>query len=114
MMKFHCSMCFNAGRDSYNTHFLRESRDPNSKITCPFLLAIECRYCGKYGHTKNYCPVFKFKNYSSADKCKLVDNDGYKTVLPKLTKTKEAIHQIKPANKSIKLSGSHFAFAPHT
>ena len=56
-----CSMCYKAGRAGFNTHFVRESADPKSKVTCPFLLALECRYCKNAGHTKNYCPVLKAK-----------------------------------------------------
>jgi len=54
-------MCFNAKRPGWDTHFVRESPDPKSKVTCPFLLALECRYCKGAGHTKNYCPVLKAK-----------------------------------------------------
>ena len=56
-----CSMCSKAGRVGFDTHFVRASREPYAAITCPFLLAIECRYCKKSGHTKNYCPMLNEK-----------------------------------------------------
>lgn len=52
-----CKFCKDAGKTEveYTSHFLRESKDPNSRITCPTLLAIECRYCFKRGHTVSKC-----------------------------------------------------------
>jgi hypothetical protein len=60
MQKF-CKVCQDAGKSEseYRSHFTRETRDPNSKVTCPTLLALECRYCYKNGHTVKYCPVLK-------------------------------------------------------
>jgi hypothetical protein len=43
----------------YRSHYTRETRDPNSRILCPTLLAMECRYCFKKGHTVKYCPTIK-------------------------------------------------------
>jgi hypothetical protein len=39
-------------------HWLRESPDPASPITCPILRWTECTYCSEYGHTKKYCKYF--------------------------------------------------------
>lgn len=52
-----CKFCKDAGKseEEYTSHFLRVSRDPNSRITCPTLLAIECRFCFKRGHTVSKC-----------------------------------------------------------
>ena len=60
MQKF-CKVCQDAGKSEseYRSHFTRETRDPNSKVTCLTLLALECRYCYKNGHTVKYCPVLK-------------------------------------------------------
>lgn len=60
----YCKVCQDAGKPEaiYRSHFTRETRDPNSKITCPTLLALECRYCYKAGHTVKYCKVLKDKN----------------------------------------------------
>ena len=53
----HCAFCFNAGEpeSAYTSHFLRESKDPHSKVTCPLLLNNECPSCGKKGHTRKEC-----------------------------------------------------------
>ena len=57
----YCKVCQDAGKSEaeYRSHFTRESRDPNSKVICPTLLALECRYCFKNGHTVKYCDVLK-------------------------------------------------------
>lgn len=60
-----CKFCKDAGKseEEYTNHFLRESKDPNSRITCPTLLAIECRFCFKKGHTVSKCEkLAKYKN----------------------------------------------------
>ena len=59
----YCKVCHDAGKSEteYRSHFIRETRDPNSKVICPTLLALECRYCYKNGHTVKYCPVLKDK-----------------------------------------------------
>jgi hypothetical protein len=60
-----CKFCKDAGKSEqeYTSHFLRESKDPNSRITCPTLLTIECRFCFKKGHTVSKCEkLAKHKN----------------------------------------------------
>lgn len=57
----YCKVCHDAGKTEaeYRSHFTRESPDPKAKVTCPTLLAQECRYCSKNGHTVKYCPTLK-------------------------------------------------------
>jgi hypothetical protein len=56
-----CKICFDTGKAEslYSSHFVRETRDPNSRIVCPTLLALECRYCFASGHTVSKCPKLK-------------------------------------------------------
>jgi len=56
-----CKVCFDAGKTDTN-HFVRSSPDPKSNVTCPTLLALECRYCAQVGHTVKYCSVLKKNN----------------------------------------------------
>lgn len=58
-----CKVCQDAGKTEaeYRSHFPRETNEQNSKVICPTLLAQECRYCYKNGHTVKYCPVLKEK-----------------------------------------------------
>ncbi len=60
----YCKVCHDAGKSEseYRSHFIRDSRDPNSIVVCPTLLALECRYCYKNGHTVKYCPSIKDKD----------------------------------------------------
>jgi hypothetical protein len=55
----YCAHCANIGKPEsvYRSHYVRESSDTNSKIVCPELLATECPYCYKTGHTKSRCPI---------------------------------------------------------
>jgi len=59
--KMYCKVCQDAGKpeSEFRSHFTRESKDPNAKVCCPTLLALECRYCFKQGHTVKYCKVLK-------------------------------------------------------
>jgi len=56
-----CKVCADAGK-SDTAHFPRKTPDPNSEVVCPTLLALECRYCFKNGHTVKYCVVLKERN----------------------------------------------------
>jgi hypothetical protein len=59
-----CKVCQDAGKpeSEYRSHFIRETRDPNSRVVCPTLLATECRYCFKKGHTIKFCNAIKQNN----------------------------------------------------
>lgn len=58
-----CKVCQDAGKSEaeYTSHYTRELPDPKSKVVCPTLLALECRYCYKAGHTVKYCSILKEK-----------------------------------------------------
>ena len=62
--KKYCKVCHDAGKSEavYTSHFIRESVDPNSKVLCPTLLALECRFCFCKGHTVKYCSTLKRRN----------------------------------------------------
>jgi hypothetical protein len=49
-----CAHCRNLGLPF--DHWLRASIDPDSPVTCPVLLATECRNCRQLGHTASRCP----------------------------------------------------------
>jgi len=56
-----CKVCQDAGKSEkeYTSHYVRSLPDRNGKtiVTCPTLLAIECKYCFEQGHTTKFCPV---------------------------------------------------------
>ena len=73
----HCTMCFNAKREDFNTHSIRDS---TGKVTCPYLLSIICRYCKTSGHTVSYCPVLKAKDKTFVKKLPYKTSDGFISV----------------------------------
>lgn len=50
-----CNFCLGAGINGPHDHFLRASKMPNAKITCPTLLNATCTYCNCSGHTASHC-----------------------------------------------------------
>ena len=56
-----CTICVNAGMppEVYTTHFVRETRDISSKVTCPILKNNICSKCGMKGHFAGSCKVVK-------------------------------------------------------
>lgn len=56
--KSFCKVCQDAGKPEsiYTSHNVRQTQDKNSPVTCPTLLAQECRVCFKRGHSSKYCP----------------------------------------------------------
>ena len=87
-IKKFCKVCQDAGKSEteYRSHFTRETVDPNSTVVCPTLLAQECRYCYKKGHTVKYCKVLKEK-------------EREKEKEPRILKKNVNKEQKKPANQ---------------
>ena len=79
-----CTVCIDAGRPDANTHFVRDR--PGGKVVCPYLLSLECGYCGEVGHTPSHCPILK-RNSQEARQHRLheeriqrkprIDGDGF-------------------------------------
>ena len=73
----YCSFCKNIGIPGPHSHIIRDLNSKEKEITCPRLLANECTYCHKFGHTKNHCPILTCKlkigasSYGSNKKRKL-------------------------------------------
>ena len=59
----HCKVCEDAGKSprEFHGHWVRESKEPNARVTCPTLLSQNCNYCKKRGHTIKYCLRLKKK-----------------------------------------------------
>lgn len=61
-----CKVCFDAGKPEtvYTNHTVKTMNVRTGKMetTCVTLLALECRYCFKAGHTVKFCPVLKESN----------------------------------------------------
>jgi hypothetical protein len=73
-----CKVCFDTGKPEqvYTSHYVRESRDINSRVVCPTLLSMNCRFCGCRGHTVSKCrkiinaPLKKNSDLNVVDKVK--------------------------------------------
>jgi hypothetical protein len=61
--KPYCKVCHDAGKAEsvYTSHCVKTYNINTGKTdtTCPTLLALECRYCYKSGHTVKFCPVLE-------------------------------------------------------
>lgn len=62
--KYFCKVCQDAGKPEsiYTSHNVRQTQDKTAPVTCPTLLAQECRYCHKQGHSIKYCAIIKEQN----------------------------------------------------
>ena len=65
-----CKVCQDAGKSlaEYTSHNVRETQSPSSRVTCPTLLAQECRFCFNKGHSLKYCPQIKNKEAGAASR----------------------------------------------
>ena len=59
-----CKICFDFNRPEaeYTSHWVKDKAGPDGKVTCPYLLNMECRYCHEKGHLISNCPIIKQKN----------------------------------------------------
>ena len=57
----HCTICAKAGlpEEVYRSHYVRETRDISSRVTCPLLKNNICSKCGLKGHFVGSCKVVK-------------------------------------------------------
>lgn len=88
VVKPFCKVCHDAGKpeNEYTSHFVRSDTGPNSKVICPTLLAQECRYCCKNGHTVKFCPLLTDQKKTDA---KIVKKDAFLEAQDKKPVTKK-------------------------
>ena len=89
-----CKVCFDAGKAD-TAHFIRKTPDPKSQVTCPTLLALECRYCLQHGHTVKYCTVLKQQDKADSKHRRVIGNQNLNLNL----NLKQNPAQIKNTNK---------------
>lgn len=80
-----CKVCADAGKTD-TAHFVRLNANPDSPVTCPTLLALECRYCYKSGHTVKYCSILKKNNKENERAMRRTLTTLTPPVVPKPTK----------------------------
>lgn len=56
-----CCVCKSVGKseEEVTSHFVKDKPGPDGVVVCPTLLAQECGYCHKKGHTPKYCSRLK-------------------------------------------------------
>ena len=104
-MPMFCKVCLDAGKaeSEYTSHFIRETRDPNSKVVCPTLLALECRFCFGQGHTVKYCTVL-IKKEKEKNRSQKSSEYNSTTNLTNVNLTNKKVGK-KPANAFACLDG---------
>ncbi len=92
IVKPFCKVCFAAGKpeSEYTSHFVRSSTGSDSKVICPTLLNLNCRYCGEGGHTVKFCKVLEAKK--APEKPKRVEEVKH------VTEKKAPLNEKKAAN----------------
>jgi len=82
----HCPICEKAGMspEIVASHYVRETRDSSSRVTCPIILSNTCSKCGKKGHFATTCrviaptpkqPVVKKETISTSNRFCFSDSD---------------------------------------
>jgi hypothetical protein len=78
----YCAHCKNMGLSSYNTHYLRETANPKSRVVCPVLLNTSCTFCRDKGHTKSKCPSLQSVASVPVKKVKTIEVKSMKPIAP--------------------------------
>lgn len=95
-----CRFCYDNKIAGPHNHFLRESKDPQSKVTCPLLLNTNCLKCSKKGHTAKYCKL-NVMQYEKKEKDSIeYDEDGFAIVKAKKKIEKKETSEYFANNKN--------------
>ena len=88
--KPYCKVCHDAGKSEeiYTSHYVRSDPGPNGKVVCPTLLANQCKYCCKQGHTASHCKEINKNNKEAA---KMEAKKNYRSNQENKEETKKTI-----------------------
>lgn len=104
-----CKMCFDAKREDYNTHFLKDFSGPKPVVLCPYLLALKCNYCKEQGHTVSYCEVLKKNEALRATESKSSQNGKFLIIRTSSEKKQTTAVAQKPTSSVSHSMSNHFA-----
>ena len=108
-----CKICYDAKRPGYDTHFIRSSPGPDGVVVCPYLLSLNCVFCGQSGHTISYCTLKSQENSIKSRETKSPTNikksvcyiEGFEyspiTIETKIYKQKAYIEGLEPSPNTI-------------
>ena len=108
-----CKICYDAKRPGYDTHFIRSSPGPDGVVVCPYLLSLNCVFCGQSGHTISYCTLKSQENSIKSRENKSPTNikksvcyiEGFEsspiTIETKIYKQKAYIEDLEPSHNTI-------------
>jgi hypothetical protein len=108
-----CKICYDAKRPGYDTHFIRSSPRPDGVVVCPYLLSLNCVFCGQSGHTISYCTLKSQENSIKSRETKSPTNikksvcyiEGFEsspiTIETKIYKPKCYIESLEPLPNTI-------------
>ena len=108
-----CKICYDAKRPGYDTHFIRSSTRPDAVVVCPYLLSLNCVFCGESGHTISYCTLKSQENSIKSRETKSPTNikksvcyiEGFEyspiTIETKIYKQKAYIEGLEPSPNTI-------------
>ena len=108
-----CKICYDAKRPGYDTHFIRSSPGPDAVVVCPYLLSLNCVFCGQSGHTISYCTLKSQENSIKSRETKSPTNikksvcyiEGFEyspiTIETKIYKQKAYIEGLEPLPNTI-------------
>ena len=65
-MNSFCSFCASTGIKGPHDHFLRAAKTQGAGVVCPKLLASECNWCHRKGHTVKFCGARQEAGWSAA------------------------------------------------
>lgn len=96
IVKKFCKVCHDAGKpeSEYTSHFVRSSTGSDSVVVCPTLLALNCRYCGKAGHTVKFCKELEQKKKAEERGVRRAANAVTKKAVP-LVKMSSAFEMLE-------------------
>lgn len=92
----YCKVCHDTGKDekTYTSHYVRETPDPSSRIVCPTLLSMECKYCYKKGHTVKHCKIIKTRSQTQSRKINNNNEQKKATSVTAPTKVSKNIYDL--------------------
>ena len=94
-----CKVCYDTGKPEgiYTSHYVKDIPGVSGKVICPTLLATECRYCRKKGHTISKCPLLQ--KHGENGKSKFVPRPN--KFVSQINSTKQEKKPAKKENKPL-------------